>query len=221
MDSKSDIESENIDLNVFFSMIQSKTLLHGVIDSSKEIFNTVLIDMDRPRGQLYFDASQNTRINNQILKSFTIDFSGTFNGAKFNFSVYGVEKCLFKNTPAFSTAIPSKLNHQQQRTLVRLSAQNIWCIVPIRGAGLIKIRVLDINTNGLLLSLRNAPNAFYLNENIAGCQLLLGDTIRILCSLEIRRIKLLPDRSTGCGCHFLNLGLEQKNQLLRYLQQSD
>jgi c-di-GMP-binding flagellar brake protein YcgR len=201
-------------------LIEKRELLDVSFNQAGDTMKTLLLDADQRRGILVFDAAQDDAINKKIVAASRVNFAGALQGKKIKFSSSAAQRTVFEGSAALSSKFPSALTSVQKRNFYRVRLQSASCVLPVPGRGIARVPVVDISAGGALLLVSNGADGFSLRQVIPGCQIDLGSHGKISCDLEVRRVKLMPNRSAGMGCRFASLSKASEAQLARFVAQN-
>ena len=133
-------------------MERQKTLLAAVPGGQSSGIMTTIVKVIPDKGLLAIDASENTKLNADILEANIISFDAQVDGVVARFTATNVSEAKLNGQQVFAVPIPTSLYWLQRRTFYRVSVPLSWqmkCRIPLSEEQIGEFDVLDLSLGGI------------------------------------------------------------------------
>lgn len=203
-------------------LIEKRELLKAAFNQGKDGYSTLLLDIDEARKLLIVDAPRDSAAVQRLLASDKVFFAGSLRGSKLRFVCPRASATRYRNLPALAFPLPAALTLVQNRECFRVKVIGKYCLTPIPGKGVVKAPIIDISIEGLYLQVGGAGDQLVQKQILKACSFDLGGTFgKVVCDLEVRRVKRVVGRGTGLGCRFLNMPARTQALISQFVTQEE
>ena len=204
----------------------ARALVSLKIGKDPSTYNSIVINADSEKGELFLDELSSTTGHKKIKKGTLINFDGRLKGVRMQFqsSVLSVEKN--DRISMYRLALPKIMTYRQRRRHFRANVnddQKLAISLPVPLKQHITGDITDLSASGFC-SRFNCTDSINLQEAqaIYAAVISLPGKNQITCDIEVRSVRHYPDQGyTLIGSQFIEIQPNQQTHLERIVAMLD
>ena len=207
------------------SLIEHGEPMTVLFNHGADSFITIRLDFDEDADTLIFDWGGSEDTNRRFLKAGSGSFLCHPGGIRVQFPIGPARATEYGGRRAFAVALPRSLLRLQRREFFRINvplAAQPLCLLETHEGTALNLPMHGVSVAGI--SFVEAPEAFVgfsQLSRIPRCGFDLGEFGRIECSLEVRYVTPLPNRTgrilARMGCRFAAIRPNLQAHIQRYM----
>ena len=212
---------------VLRDLARKRTLLNVHCAGSHDALVTPLLEVDSTGGEILFDASGSSKLNESLVRAPKLLFYTAQDNVKIRFSTGAARPVRRAEQVGFAVRLPESMLRLQRRDCYRIVApvlQPIQCTVPMQvesNVRYIDTRVHDISLGGVSLLVEPGSMIAEAGRQFPNCRIVLPGTGNAMVTLETVfacDLRLLNDRTlVRMGCKFVRPTMPALSLIQRHM----
>lgn len=205
-------------------LLRAHILLSVNIPGLDRSYNSIIIDVDSDKQQLYLDVLHPESGHDEVMKLKDFSVTAHHEGVKFGFKAHIKELVSDEGKPAYLLDYPASLIYHQQRAAYRAPVSmgdHVDINISLDDEQTIQGIITDISLGGLGLQFELKDASLFKNGMLLpACQFATSGNPEFECALEVRNVR--PDtnnRFVHIGTRFVKLSTQEERQIQRFVVQ--
>lgn len=209
-------------------LLDGRSLINAHSATTNDAFLTALLAVQPDPPRLMVDVSPDAALNERLLQAGALDCHTQLDKVRIQFRVDVLGTDHWKDSPAFSTALPHQLLRLQRRELYRLQTpmtHPLNCSLPLPDGKQLKLRIIDISGGGVAIAVPPSEHSLAPGDEFPGCCIELPNKLLIVARLIVRNLFRLTTHQgvemLRAGCELAELPPGADEAIQRYILQTE